>query len=79
MNLKYLANVRIGHALLFAAAILFSAIVLADTEHHQTISYLILVLWFVSSLLLPGTGRRIKCEWTCLRRFLSSNNSTTNG
>ena len=79
MKLKHLDFVRIGHALVFAAAILFSATVFEETvEHHMIIIYLILALWFISSLLIPGTGQKIKCEWACIRRFWGSNNSNTN-
>ena len=85
MNPKRLAIVRIGHALLFAAAILFSSFVLAGTEHNQTLSgyvipSLILALWFISSLFIPGTTEKIKCEWSWIRRvFGFSGNSTPKG
>ncbi len=69
MNSKRLAVVCIGHALIFAAAILISSLVLAGTGHNQTISNLILALWFISSLFIPGTAERVKCEWSCIRRL----------
>lgn len=66
--------IRIGHAILFAAAILISAKVNAGTEYPQILPGLILVLWFASSLMIPGTVRSIKGEWACIRRFFSSTN-----
>ena len=72
MKQKHLGIIRIGHALLFAAAILISAKLKAGTEHPQTIPGLILALWFASSLMIPGTVRSIKGEWACIRRFFSS-------
>ena len=72
MNKNHLGTIRIVHALLFAAAILVSAIVFSDWEHQQTTSILIIALWFASSLLIPGTRQSIKCEWACIRRFFGS-------
>ena len=76
MMQKHLGMIQIGHALLFAAAILYSAKVLAGTGYHQTLSVLIIVLWFASSMLIQGAHRSIKSEWACIRRFFSSTRST---
>ena len=76
MMQKHLGMIQIGHALLFAVAIMYSAKVLAGTGHHQAISVLIIVLWFASSTLIQGIHRSSKAEWACIRRFFSSTRST---
>ncbi len=72
MMQKHLGMIQIGHALLFAAALLYSAKVLSGTGHHQTISGLIIVLWLASSTLIQGTHRSRKSERACIRRFFSA-------
>ena len=79
MKQKYSGIILIGHALLFAAAMLISAKVLAGTGHAQTISGLILVLWFATSPLLHGTYSSSKCEWAYIRRLFSSTGSAKKG
>ena len=72
MQQKHRGNFRIGHAILFAAALLISAKLSAGTEYSQILSGLILWLWFASSLMIPGSVRSIKGEWACIRRFFRS-------
>ena len=69
MDQKRLGIIQIVHALLFAAAILFSARVLADTGHQQTISALLIALWLASSVLLTAALQSRQCEWACIWRF----------
>ena len=69
MQQKHRGILRIGHAVLFAAALLISAKLTAGTEYSQLLSGLILWLWFASSLMIPGSVRSIKGEWECIRRF----------
>ncbi len=72
MKQKHRGIFRIGHAILFAAALLITAKLNAGAENTQILSGLILWLWFASSLMIPGTVRSIKGEWACIRRFFSS-------
>ncbi len=72
MKQKHRGIFRIGHAILFAAALLISAKLNAGTEYSQILPGLIMALWFASSLMIPGTVRSIKGECACIRRFFSS-------
>lgn len=70
--------IQLGHALLFAAAMIIAAIMLAGTEYQQTASGVIFFLWFTSFTLLQENRRSIKDEWACIRRFFRSTPSAKN-
>ena len=58
----------IAHALLFAAAILVSSFILKDTDHGQTILWVMLSLWFSTSLLFESVREQLRCEWRFIKR-----------
>lgn len=43
-------------ALIFAGAIMLSSWLLQDTEHAQTVMYIIIALWFIPSGILTAAG-----------------------
>ncbi len=47
-------------SLLFAAAILFSGFLLEGSEHKQTMTYLLLALWFIPFSFLSGFAAKKK-------------------
>lgn len=51
----------LSHALMHAAAILIASFLLRGTEHQQTVSFLIIALWFSTSVMLTQP-ERVVCE-----------------
>lgn len=47
MNTKKIILLQIGIALLFAGAILISSYFMNNSEHSQTITFLLIALWFI--------------------------------
>ncbi|MEM7130536.1 MAG: hypothetical protein AAF702_29705 [Chloroflexota bacterium] len=62
----------IAHALLHAGAILLASYLLRETGQHQAVTYLILALWFASSLLLFEAKKSLQCEVAYIRRLFST-------
>jgi hypothetical protein len=59
------------HSLLWAIAMIGSAIVLAGTDTYEEISFILTTLWFCSFLILQDTPTAIQSEWRCIRRFFN--------
>jgi nitrate reductase gamma subunit len=60
----------IVHSILWAAAIMGSAIVLRGTEYAEKINFLLVVLWFGSFMTLQVSRESLQAEWKCIRKFL---------
>lgn len=61
------------NSILWAAAMIGSALVLAGTGYSEKIFDVLFFLWFASFLLmLQKDSRSIKSEWACIRRLFSS-------
>jgi len=60
----------IVQSLLWAAAMIASAIVLRGTEYAETINHLLFYLWFASFLALQINRQSLSEEWNCIRKFL---------
>jgi|GEM_PF-5870235 len=68
---KSKSSLIIIHALLHAIAILLASYLLRDTGNHQTVTYLIIALWFASSTFLFGNKTSIRCELAHIRNLIS--------
>jgi hypothetical protein len=62
----------ITNALLWAAAMIGSALILKGTEHSEKLLYLLLTLSTTSFLKLEKNCESIKFEWECIQRRFSS-------
>ena len=60
------------NAVLWSAALMGSAIVLSGTVYYEKVSYILIALWFGSSLVLQPSRESIQSEWSCIRRLFSS-------
>jgi len=61
----------IVNALLWAAAIIGSSLILADTEYYWDMFYLLIALSTASSLLLEENRNSIRSEWRCIQKRFS--------
>jgi hypothetical protein len=61
----------ITNALLWAAAMIGSALILADSEHSKDMLFLLLSLSTASFLTLEENYKSIKSEWRCIQRLFS--------
>ncbi len=75
MNPKKASTLIIVISLLFAAAIILSSYLLADTQYEhlsQTVMYLLIAIWFIPYTLLSmtATGEQgtVKSEYLCMKR-----------
>ncbi len=59
----------IAHAIMFAVAILASSWLLKDTDHGQTMLYLMLCLWLGTSVLIESVREQLRCEWRFIKRL----------
>ena len=60
-------TILITNALLWAAAMIGSSLILAGTEYSEKMLYLLLVLSTGSFLLLEDSRESIKFEWKCIQ------------
>lgn len=58
----------IANALLWAAAMIGSSLILAGTEYSEKMLYLLLALSTGSLLLLEDSRESIKSEWRCIQK-----------
>lgn len=72
MNSKKSGTIMIANSILWAAAMIASALVLKDTGHYEEIFLILFSLWFGSFLTFQERGRSAKEEWACIRRYFSS-------
>jgi len=61
----------ITNALIWAAAMIGSSLLLKDSEHSTDMLYLLLTLSTFSVILAPGSHESIKSEWRCIQRLFS--------
>ena len=61
----------IAHAILFAAAMLASAILIDDTTAASISLFILLGLWWATQTLMPGPRLSAKVEWAFMRRLFS--------
>ena len=62
----------ITNALLWAAAMIGSSLILANSEYSKDMLFLLLTLSTASFLLLDENRKSIKSEWKCIQRRFSS-------
>lgn len=55
MKSEKLAMIMIINAILWATAMIASSIVLSGTGYYEKVSYILIALWFGSSLMLQDT------------------------
>ena len=63
----------ITNALLWAAAMIGSSLLLKGTEHSTDMLYLLLTLSTFSVILVSGGHGSIKSEWRCIQKLFSRN------
>jgi hypothetical protein len=66
------AGIMIVNSILWAAALIASAILLKGSGYYENISFLLLTLWLASFLMLQEGRESIESEWRCIRRFFNS-------
>jgi hypothetical protein len=64
-------TILITNALLWAAAMIGSSLILKGTEYSTDMLYLLLALSTFSVILLPGGRETIHSEWRCIQKFFS--------
>ena len=61
----------IVNALLWAAAIIGSSLILKDTEYSEEMLYLLLTLSTGSLLITQNSRESIRSEWRCIQKLFS--------
>ena len=64
-------TIQMTNALLWAAAMIGSSVILKDTKYSTEMLYLLLALSTLSILILPGGHESTKSEWKCIQRLFS--------
>ncbi|HKI55161.1 MAG TPA: hypothetical protein VJ987_13620, partial [Anaerolineales bacterium] len=62
----------ITNALLWAAAMIGSSLLLGNSEHSKDMLFLLLTLSTASFLILDENRKSIKSEWKCIQRRFGS-------
>lgn len=73
MKLKKPVTNQITNALLWAAAMISSSLILKDTKYFQDMFYLLIALSTASFLLLEENRTSIKSEWRCIQKLFNRN------
>jgi len=63
------AKTVITSALLWAAAMIGSSLILRGTEYSEKMLYLLLALSTGSFLIFPRDDKSIRSEWSCIQKF----------
>ena len=64
-------TIQMTNALLWAAAMIGSSVILKDTKYSTEMLYFLLALSTLSIIILPGGHESIKSEWKCIQRLFS--------
>jgi hypothetical protein len=65
-------KIMLVNSILWAAAMLASAILLRGTGYYENIFMLLFTLWLASFLTYEGGRDAMECEWRMIRKFFNS-------
>ena len=64
-------TILVTNALLWAAAMIGSSVILKGTGYSEKMLYLLLTLSTGSILIFPNESKSIKSEWKCIQKLFS--------
>lgn len=69
--MKSTTSTMIINSILWAAAMLASAIVLKGSGYYENIFFILFTLWMASFLMLPANREAIECERKAIHKFFN--------